>query len=787
MRFQRMAYCVMLIIGALSLTCYGQENLLVNPGVEVDATGQVPGWRLHSRKAFTFDRDVKHGGESSLVAERKPGEEPFGVMQEIEFAKPDKSPVLFGGWSKAENVVSDYDYNVYLDIFHEDGSNTWAITSAWNSGTHDWEKTFRCYWPQKPIAKIQFFVLFRRDVHGKAWFDDFELYRDVPDAQLGEYSFQTLAPLSENGVFFDGKFFRKDVEYVASLKDASGKELAQTSGKGDRIRWQAPLAEKPAKLDLSAEAAGKRRTYELTVSLKTPLPENPIKSGYRIWTADSMTNVSPATYPKMDAPQSAFVELAKAEYESFQLLVSAGPQAIKSVNVTLPELKDREGTAFSGDLKWERVGYIPRRRPYSRHPDGYGDGEFWLPDPLLPAREFVVHGNATQGVWVTIQAKRDCRAGQYSGNIEVVVDGEKTNVPLTVRVFDFALPTTFSYPTAFCIMDGWLFDAYPDGDLNARRRQAWDMMLDHRLNPDDISRTEPPRIEDLLYARERGMNRFNIMNMVPKPKGKRLWVCYAPQEAYTPELFEEFKSRLDPYVAELRKHDLTKYAYVYGFDERGEGYNPIMEKVHKLVKERYPDVAFFTTSMMYKQLKENPDRTDCYANDWYCPLTSVYDDELSAKLRAKGHQVWWYTCCGPRHPHANFSSIEYPFIEGRVIAWLSYQHRVDGFLFWHVNLWRGPYRFDESVCFQPGFESSAVAGMVGDGQFLYPGVAGPVPSIRLANIRDGSEDYDYLSLSGEYGRELCSEIATTMTDFTREPSRVRQIRRRLGEWLSKKE
>ena len=63
-------------------------------------------------------------------------------------------------------------------------------------------------------------------------------------------------------------------------------------------------------------------------------------------------------------------------------------------------------------------------------------------------------------------------------------------------------------------------------------REAQDIMLDHRLNPDDISRTELPEIDDLLHARERGMNCFNILNIVPPPKDPRtLWVCYMPPSA----------------------------------------------------------------------------------------------------------------------------------------------------------------------------------------------------------------------------------------------------------------
>ena len=205
-----------------------------------------------------------------------------------------------------------------------------------------------------------------------------------------------------------------------------------------------------------------------------------------------------------------------------------------------------------------------------------------------------------------------------------------------------------------------------------------------------------------------------------------------------------------------------------------------MARVHKFFKDNYPDVAFFTTSMMYKSLKANPQRTDCYANDWYCPLTSVYDLELSDKLRAKGHQVWWYTCCGPKHPYANMATTEYPFIEGRLLAWMSYLYRADGFLYWHVNMWQNAKRFDDSICYQPDFGVLQVASMAGDGQFLYPGEKGPLPSIRFANIRDGSEDYDYLTMCGASSRGECGELIKSMTEYTRDPALLREMRRRVA-------
>ena len=777
------SFRISLAVMLASLAIYANE--LVNPSLELDEGGNLAGWASYRpENPLKIVHDVVQDGQSAIYGEISQEKPAFGIMQVLTYAQPDNRPVTFGGWSKCEGVNDSRDYCIYLDIFFEDGTNDWAKCSYWPTGTHDWEYTVECYWPPKPIAKIEYYVLLRRTT-GKAWFDNFELTREDPGARMRIIEVQSTAPFPVNGVQIHSSFFHAGTTYTARIVDGTGKTLAEKSDKGHIVNWTLNLPEGAAKvvIDGMKEGAAPFRNERVIQNIHPMMKENPVKGAFQVWTADSMTNVSPLTYPPADAKKDVTFELAKAERESGQILVTAGANEINAVNVELPVLKNAAGEALKGELKWERVGYIPRNVPHVLSPEsGYDPREFWLPDPLLPPREFMVPANATQGVWLTVYADREAAAGDYSGDVKIVIGTETVVVPIKVTVFDFALPKTFSYPTAFCLMDGHLFRTYGDGDRNETRRKAWDIMLDHRLNPDDISRTTPPRIEDLLYARERGMNRFNILNLVPEPKPdfKGLWVCFSSTKVYTDELFEEFKRRLDPYVAELRKHDLTKYAYAYGFDERGDEYNAIMARVHKFFQDNYPDVAFFTTSMMYKSLKANPERTDCYANDWYCPLTSVYDLELSEKLRAKGHQVWWYTCCGPKHPYANMATTEYPFIEGRLLAWMSYLYKADGFLYWHVNMWQNAKRFDDSICYQPDFGVLQVASMAGDGQFLYPGEKGPLPSIRFANIRDGSEDYDYLTMCGASSRGECGELIKSMTEYTRDPALLREMRRRVA-------
>mgnify|MGYP000777545193 CR=1 FL=1 len=75
-------------------------------------------------------------------------------------------------------------------------------------------------------------------------------------------------------------------------------------------------------------------------------------------------------------------------------------------------------------------------------------------------------------------------------------------------------------------------------------------------------------------------------------------------------------------------------------------------------------------------------------------------------------------------------------------------------------------------------------GATGDGEFLYPGRQEPYPSIRLANLRDGSEDYDYLAMLAETDPETARKTAERLTprlrSFERNPVKIREARRQLA-------
>ena len=94
---------------------------------------------------------------------------------------------------------------------------------------------------------------------------------------------------------------------------------------------------------------------------------------------------------------------------------------------------------------------------------------------------------STQGAWLTVYAAPDALPGEYKGPV-TVRDGGKVlaKVPMSVTVRDFSLPETFGLETAYTLMDGFTRAIYPES-FKEKKREAIDIMLDHRLNPDDIS------------------------------------------------------------------------------------------------------------------------------------------------------------------------------------------------------------------------------------------------------------------------------------------------------------
>jgi hypothetical protein len=92
--------------------------------------------------------------------------------------------------------------------------------------------------------------------------------------------------------------------------------------------------------------------------------------------------------------------------------------------------------------------------------------------------------------------------------------------------------------------------------------------------------------------------------------------------------------------------------------------------------------------------------------------------------------------------------------------------------------------------FFPGFNMHDAQGCPGDGIFLCPGKGRVLSGIRLANARDGEEDWEYLALAErKAGRaaveRLVRRVVRARDDFSRDPAVVREVRRQLADLIEK--
>ena len=672
--------------------------------------------------------------------------------REYTYDKPDTTPIVFEGWSRCIDAEA-WDYTLWMDIKYSDGTPKYGIRSGFRRGTHGWEFTRGIFQPEKPVSSIKFYAFLRKGT-GTVEFRDVKLERRATnDIEWIARTWRTNRP------------FRNEII----------EEDTYRNGKHFKLR---------------------NRTVTGDIGPKSSLPNNEAC----VWVVDSMRLVTPLTFPSASERNNTSaieLELARGESESAQIVVSTGiHRDIAKCVTTISRLTAPDGTAFSGDVKWERVGYLARRNGYASCRYSAKEEERWFPDPLLPAAPFKVRRGSSQGVWLTVTAGRDAKAGIYKGEIRITGDGGNlATVPLSIQVRNFSQPEIFGLKTAFAVMDGFTKAQYPKR-FDEMRRRSWDIMLAHRLNPDDISRTMPPRIDELRHAKARGMNSFNIINLVPPPlpecdTNKWTWIA-KPEEIFTPKFQQYVKNLLKSYVPELKKHGLLDSAYLYGFDERGREYYDGIDEFWRMLKRDFPDIPLMTTAGMYRDMARGGKDAILKTSDWYCPLSRDYDISLSENLRAGGKQVWWYVCCIPKHPYANFASYEYPPIDARVLGWQTHLYRVDGLLYWHVNNWNDNQRnLDPSDTFFPEWDThSGRLHMPGDGILLYPTHDGIVPSIRLALVRDGIEDYERLQMvSRLHGLTAADAISKSFIkskfDFSRDSQTLLSARSQLGDLIER--
>ena len=584
-------------------------------------------------------------------------------------------------------------------------------------------------------------------------------------------------PASKRGLAIELDKTTREAERLVAL--AQDRKRWESGNRGDWARLTA-LVER---LDVRANRARLRA-----------LTTNP-NAGYAVGVETPLRKIRPDDPYQGPVGVAAEVWLCRNEYEPVQVVVLALDKTLARVRVSATDLVGPSGARIgSHHVALNLVGFVQTRKP------AYAVGRVgWFPDPLMDIQPFDVKPDGFQPVWATVYCPSTAPAGDYTGEIVIKPDNAgETRVPLIAHVWDFALPKETHLKTAFALFESeiaawYKYDRVPD-DVRLR---YYDFLLRHRINPTNIYSSAPvPAAKDMSFCISRGLNAFNIK-----------CVGYADTLERRRAEVEEIRR----YAQFLKEQGWFDGAYVYGFDEIQRPDYPKLREMYGMIREASPGLPRVCTVVPNEDLKG-------YVDIWV-PLTASYNHETALRYRAAGDHVWWYICCGPHHPYANWF-VDYPATDPRLLFWMNWKYGTDGFLYYALNMWQSN-RMVEGL---PGYlmphedagaRTAIAAGkrwpevswntftysnFNGDGHLIYPGPGGkPLSSIRLECIRDGIEDYEYFYLlaglaarlegSDRYrvmvnaAKRLLSvepQVVKSLTEYTDDPELVQRARLDLG-------
>jgi hypothetical protein len=481
---------------------------------------------------------------------------------------------------------------------------------------------------------------------------------------------------------------------------------------------------------------------------------------------------------------------ARNEIVAFQVIVESDPLGISALRLALPELRRKGGP--------DRIHYAPPAadptdtvgRPIQILPLHYlnvtqtthaewawepgspaapADTLGWKPVQLVPENARPGRGGFplavapanTQAIWIDVYVGRDLPAGAYEGTISVTADAQTVRLPVELQVYDFALPDANSL-TAMVYYEPSQPELYHGRNLDPAYHRAA-----HRNRVELVHAYDRPAVLNAL-GRFDGSD-FTSARGYEGP-GEKTGNTLAPASFYGPgrgwDDRESAWRKADEWMGFLRERLPGVRTFLYMPDEPAPSeYPTILRLAENVHSNPGPGRALpvFVTKRYVPELAE--------AIDIWCAPPQFFDIARASSERARGRAYWTYNGGRPNGPAL---LIDAPATEARAMAWALFKHGVEVYFYWHgvhwqhnrqkqgerrQNVWVNPITFDNRG--QPNKTDHGY--LNGDGVLFYPGeekvhpeedrgIAGPVSSVQLANLRRGLQDHLYLTLARQRGQ-----------------------------------
>lgn len=436
------------------------------------------------------------------------------------------------------------------------------------------------------------------------------------------------------------------------------------------------------------------------------------------------------------------IRLAQNDTDGCMLTFWTKEDPVDDLTLIVDNLYSSDGHVLSTETF--RLAYITvRNRP--------------LPDAMVPNdKPFSLSLDYSQSFYIRVTTEEDTPAGIYSGSFRLNKDGETLLTDqFSAQVWDFALPSVPTCGTLFGLNQDFIRQNHRVSEEEAKTlyKKYYDFLLQHKICayylPFDIL---DDRADDYL-------NNGVVTNFC---------IPYSPDDDVIRAYYKKLSSNPKWF----------KKGVFYPIDEpsKRDRFHRYEQICHRL-EELYPNYNIITPlarSVLFEDGEDSITLLAPYQTRW-CPRSDMFglngsagyseydipDHELMRqaildnygnmldrieKERAGGDEIWWYVCGYPYLLSYCDFNLHNLGIQHRVLFWQQFAFKVEGLLYWGTNNWEfpgspwtNPCTFDEI--------------RYGDGSLLYNGnevgINGPVGSIRLEMIRDGIEDFEYLTMAKE--------------------------------------
>jgi len=478
---------------------------------------------------------------------------------------------------------------------------------------------------------------------------------------------------------------------------------------------------------------------------------------------------------------------ARNEVVACQLVLKAGDEAVERVSVAVGPLVGQKGQIPASAVRayWPvpvRTGRVPL---WLMTQSGVAASQTQWLDALVPldaAQQGLaldVPSAETRVIWIDVAIAGDVAPGDYLGSVKIASNGvDVEQVRLRVHVLPFALPARPNVAVLVGLDMAMLFrhhlerDGRPyvpagvvDGDSMAGQAKAvldgtFRMLHRHRCSPfliglyPSVSLDASGRVRVGWETYDRTVSGYLDGTAFADRERVSGWpipadASFPPPGSYGSANSPAYAAVLKEYMRQSAVHFRQKgwfdsHVVWTGPPDPAKTEPPERVKTFgSLVRNADAKLRLLTTTIPqsmapfgWQNHRFDPAIADLVSI--WSPPARFYDAATMTKRRATGRTTWMTI---DRPPFSPSLAICAPRVDPRALAWQAFRYDIGGVVIPRINDWSGnPF-------------STAVPA---DRQWLiYPGkpfqIAGPIPSVRLKQLRRGLQDLEYLTLLKRLG------------------------------------